>query len=66
MSTSTPTTDRTAQTPTLTDGTWRDETTADTATATDDPTGNATFQFLPDCDLRLFNLIDEENRAMLD
>ncbi|AZH26571.1 hypothetical protein [Haloplanus aerogenes] len=64
MSTSTPTTDRTArQTPTLTDGKWRAETTPEPTTA--DPTGNATFQFLPDCDLRLYNLIDEENRAML-
>jgi hypothetical protein len=62
MSTSTPTTDRTARTPTLTDGTWHDET-AEAAETT--PTRNATFQFLPDCDLRLYNLVDEENRAML-
>jgi hypothetical protein len=62
MSTSTPTTDRTESTPTLTDGTWRAET---TETAETPPTRNATLQFLPDCDLRLYNLVDEENRALL-
>jgi len=62
MSTSTPTPDRTAQTPTLTDDKWRAETAPETTT---DPIERATFQFLPGCDLRLYNLIDEENRAML-
>jgi len=66
MSTSTPTstTDRTAErTPTLTDGTWRAEST--TESTADAPSRNATLQFLPDCDRRLYNLFDEENRAML-
>jgi hypothetical protein len=65
MSTSTPTPDRTARTPTLTDGTWRAETETETETASDAPTRSATFQFRPGCDLRLYNLIDDENRAML-
>ena len=59
MSTSPPTTDRTA--PTLTDGTWRAESTPETETT---PTG-ARYQFATDCTLRLYNLIDDENRAML-
>lgn len=63
MSTSTPTPDRTARTPTLTDGTWRAET--ETAEQSATPTRSATFQFQPGCDLRLYNLIDDENRAML-
>lgn len=64
MSTSTPTTDRTA--PTLTDGTWRAETAPDTdrtPDSTTEPTG-AHYQFATDCTLRLYNLIDDENRAM--
>ena len=61
MSTSTPTTDRTA--PTLTDGTWRSETEPESAPETT-PRG-APRQFATDCDLRLYNLIDDENRAML-
>lgn len=61
MSTSTPTTDRTA--PTLTDDTWRAETTPDTDPTTE-PTGTH-YQFATDCDRRLYNLIDDENRAML-
>jgi hypothetical protein len=65
MSTSTPTPDRTAQTPTLTDGTWRAESTPETAQPSDAPTRSATFQFLPGCGQRLYNLIDDENRAML-
>jgi hypothetical protein len=59
MSTSPPTTDRTAQT--LTDGTWRAETTPDAETAS---TG-AHHQFATDSERRLHNLIDGENRAML-
>jgi len=62
MSTSTPTTDRTESTPTLTDGTWRAETDETTETT---PTRDATLQFLPSCDLRLHNLVDAENRALL-
>jgi hypothetical protein len=58
MSTSTPTTDRTA--PTLTDGTWRAEPTPEP----DSATGDAHYQFATDCDRRLYNLIDDENRAM--
>ncbi|MFB6256680.1 MAG: hypothetical protein ABEH58_08165 [Haloplanus sp.] len=58
MSTSPPTTDRTA--PTLTDGTWRAESTPETGTT---PTG-ARCQFATDCERRLHNLIDEENRAI--
>lgn len=65
MSTSTPTPDRTARTPTLTDGTWRAETEAETVQPSDTPTRSATVQFQPGCDLRLYNLIDDENRAML-
>jgi len=57
MSTSTPTTDRTA--PTLTDGTWRSE------TAPDPTPRGVPRQFATDCELRLYNLIDDENRAML-
>jgi hypothetical protein len=64
MSTSTPTTDRTA--PTLTDGTWRAETTPESeADPTADPTPRgAPHQFATDCERRLYNLIDDENRAM--
>jgi len=65
MSTSTPNPDRTAQTPTLTDGTWRAESAPETERPSDSPTRRATFQFRPGCDLRLCNLIDDENRAML-
>jgi len=61
MSTSTPTTDRTDY-PTLTDDTWRDET---TETTPDTPLRGAQHQFSADCEIRLYNLIDEENRAML-
>jgi len=57
MSTSPPTTDRTA--PTLTDGTWRAESTPEAET----PTGGR-YQFATDCERRLYNLIDDENRAM--
>lgn len=60
MSTSTPTTDRNA--PTLTDGTWRAEPTDSTP---DTATGDAQYQFATDCDRRLYNLIDGENRALL-
>jgi len=61
MSTSTPTTDRTA--PTLTDGTWRSEATPEREP---DPTPRgAPRQFATDRELRLYNLIDDENRAML-
>jgi hypothetical protein len=62
MSTSTPTPDRTARTPTLTDGTWRAETAPELESATDPR--DAPRQFAPDCDRRLYNLIDGENRAM--
>jgi hypothetical protein len=58
MSTSPPTTDRTA--PTLTDDTWRAESTPDAETM---PTG-ARSQFATDCERRLYNLTDDENRAM--
>jgi len=64
MSTSTPTLDRTARTPTLTDGTWRAESAPGTKRPSDSPTRSATVQFRPGCDLRLCNLIDDENRAM--
>jgi hypothetical protein len=62
MSTSTPTTDRTA--PTLTDGTWRSETTPELEPTTDRTPKGAPRQFATDCDRRLYNLIDEKNRAM--
>jgi len=62
MSTSTPTTDRTA--PTLTDGTWRADTTPEPESKTEPTSTWAPQQFSADCDLRLYNLIDDENRAM--
>ncbi|WP_049937067.1 hypothetical protein [Haloplanus natans] len=58
MSTSLPTTDRTA--PTLTDDTWRAESRPDAETM---PAG-ARSQFATDCERRLYNLIDDENRVM--
>jgi hypothetical protein len=58
MSTSPPTADRTD--PTLTDGTWRAESTPDA-----DPATGARYQFATDCERRLYNLIDEENRVMI-
>ncbi|WP_248895971.1 hypothetical protein [Haloplanus halobius] len=60
------TTDRTASTrtePTLTDGRWRADDTTDPADAA---LHAAQLQFLPDGDRRLYNLVDDENRAMLD
>jgi len=59
MSTSIPTTDRT-DSPTLTDGTWLDETPTPDDVA---PTG-VQQQFESDCRRRLHNLVDDENTAM--
>jgi len=46
-----------------TDDRWRDDT---RSVATDAPTRRARHQFSPGCRRRLYNLIDDENRAMLD
>ncbi|SEA07967.1 hypothetical protein SAMN04488065_1728 [Haloplanus vescus] len=64
MSTPHPThtqTDRTATEPTLTDGRWR----ADPPAAPDSAVHDAPRQFSLSTQ-RLYNLIDDENRAMLD
>jgi hypothetical protein len=66
MSTHRPTTDRTASDqspPTLTDGRWR---ATPPTPATTSPTRHAQRQFAPDCETRLYNLVDAENRVSLD
>jgi hypothetical protein len=63
MSTPHPTIDRTASepTPTLTDGRW-----LATSRETPAPSRRVQQQFSPGRETRLYNLVDEENRALLD
>jgi hypothetical protein len=64
MSTQQPsTTGRIATDQPRTDARWRDET---RPVSTETPTRHAQYQFSPEIRDRLYNLIDEENRAMLD
>jgi hypothetical protein len=58
-----PTTDRIATDQPRSDARWRDET---RPVSTETPTRHAQYQFSPGIRQRLYNLIDDENRAMLD
>lgn len=57
------TTDRIATDQPQSDARWRDET---RPAPVETPTRHAQYQFSPGTRQRLYNLIDNENRAMLD